>query len=166
MVDAPVMTKTYDMQNVSRGYDAVYKMVEVPCGEWVSVEDYQRLERENAEQREQLRTAIPAIATLKNTRDENEREIDRLRAALAKLRMGIYVNATDTVWAGPGETAVDFITHTLGDEWTAESSAVEPGDGPPMRTALELIRDNQIPQGMSPALFADRVLRVAQKSEG
>lgn len=38
-----LMTKTYDMQNVSLGYDAVYKMVEVTGGEWVSVEDYNQL---------------------------------------------------------------------------------------------------------------------------
>lgn len=34
------MIKTYDMLNVSKGDDAVYKMVEVPCGEWVSFEDH------------------------------------------------------------------------------------------------------------------------------
>src|SRR5712692_562381 len=47
------MTKTYDMQNVSTGYDAVYKMIEVPCGEWVSVEDHRaeidRLQRRETE---------------------------------------------------------------------------------------------------------------------
>ena len=53
-------------------------------------------------------------------------ESERLRVALAQLRMGIYVNAADTVWAGPGETAVDFITRTLGDVWTEPAPEPKP----------------------------------------
>ena len=46
------------------------------------------------------------------------------------------------------------------------SGIVETTDRPPMRTALEFIRDGQIPRGMSPALFADRVLRFVDGGLG
>lgn len=36
---------------------------------------------------------------------------------LRRLRSGITENATDTVWCGPGETAVDAITIALDDQW-------------------------------------------------
>lgn len=40
------MVKTYDMENVSTGWDAVYKMVEIPdgAGDFVRTEDYKVLE--------------------------------------------------------------------------------------------------------------------------
>lgn len=53
-------------------------------------------------------------------------EIERLRAALTYVSDGIEANATDTVWVGPGETAVDYITHVL----SGASSASETPDVP------------------------------------
>lgn len=36
---------------------------------------------------------------------------------LRRLRSGITEHATDTVWCGPAETAVDAITIALDDQW-------------------------------------------------
>lgn len=42
-------------------------------------------------------------------------KIKTLRDGLVRLRAGITEHADDTVWSGPGETAVDAITLLLGD---------------------------------------------------
>lgn len=41
--------------------------------------------------------------------------IKKLRDGLVRLRAGITEHATDTVWSGSCETAVDAITNLLGD---------------------------------------------------
>lgn len=48
-------------------------------------------------------------------------EIERLRQEFINLRHGIIVHATDTVWAEPAETAVDFITRVLRDSGDAST---------------------------------------------
>ena len=45
----------------------------------------------------------------------DENTIAYYRQELIALRRGIIDNATDTVWSGPGETAVDAITRILDD---------------------------------------------------
>lgn len=64
----------------------------------------------------------------------HEAAVERLREAFRQLRLGICLHATDTVWAGPAETAVDFITRHLADEWT-EQSLSEPQSGEQSRVA-------------------------------
>jgi hypothetical protein len=52
---------------------------------------------------------------------ECREELGRLRGALIQLRLDICHNATDTVWVGSGETAVDRISYILGDgDWYNE----------------------------------------------
>ena len=46
-------------------------------------------------------------------------EITRLQSALASVRAEICTGPIDDVlWHNKGETTVDFITNTLGDDWT------------------------------------------------
>lgn len=64
---------------------------------------------------------VAEIERLRKALSARLQEIELLREAFRQLRLGICLHATDTVWAGPAETAVDFITRHLADEWTEQS---------------------------------------------
>lgn len=66
--------KRYDMENVSKGWDAVYKMVEGPDGDYVTFEDYKVL-------RGSLSLAEEGLANA-------TQEIHQLRTALGNLTNG------------------------------------------------------------------------------
>jgi len=86
-------------------------------------------------------------------------EVERLRVALVTLRQGIIDHATDTVWMGPGETAVDNITLTLGDAFscgepetaeTATQPAIkERGPEPLVQRQIDAAEGTSRPQGGS-----------------